>query len=442
MTPEVHYASNGDVALAWTEIGEGPIDMLVLLGGISHVEYLWEEPGLARYFESLAGFCRVILMDRRGVGLSDPVNGHLTMDDEVRDIDAVLADAKSERPVLYGYTWGGPLCIHYARTRPEHVRALILYAAVATTRLSSADFDHELDPENRDSEIELTLATWGTAAAIEDLAPSRADDERLKAWLGKLTRLSSSPGAMRNLWRSTGGYDAREDLADIHLPTLLLHRVGDRVVDVRHSRFMAEHIKGARYVELEGVDNLPSVGDSGALVAEIEEFLTGSRRRSIERALYTVLVTDIVGSTGHAARMGDGPWRDLLAAHDTAVRREIDRFGGREVKTLGDGFLIAFDGAPSLAHKCALAIVEAVGGLLLEVRIGVHTGECELIGDDVGGMAVHIASRVCQLAGPNQVYASGTAYGTVVGSGLQFEMIGSQPLKGVPGQWPILRLTG
>jgi class 3 adenylate cyclase len=247
---------------------------------------------------------------------------------------------------------------------------------------------------------------------------------------------------MRTLWLHTVRYDARADLPDIHLPTLILHRVGDRLVDVRHSRDIAERIPGARYVELEGEDNLPSVGDTGAIVAEIEEFLTGTRRRSIERALYTIVVTDIVGSTGHAARMGDGPWRDLLAAHDRLVRREVDRFDGREVKSLGDGFLIAFEGAPSRAHRCALNVVDDVRELGLEVRIGVHTGECELIGDDVGGMAVHIASRIAQLAGPNEVLASGTAYGTVVGSGLRFESRGSHELRGVPGEWPVMRLTG
>jgi class 3 adenylate cyclase len=247
---------------------------------------------------------------------------------------------------------------------------------------------------------------------------------------------------MRTLWRSTATYDAREDLEHLCLPTLILHRGGDRAIDVRHSRYMAQRIPGARYVELDGVDNLPSIGDTEALVAEIEEFLTGSRTTTIERALLTILVTDIVGSTSRAAAMGDAAWRDLLADHHTAVRREIDRFDGREVKNLGDGFLIAFSGAPSQAHRCALGILEAVMPLGLEVRIGLHTGECELIGDDVGGMAVHIAARVGEAAGANEIHASGTAFGTVVGSGLRFEALGARELKGVPGMWPILRLVG
>ena len=440
--PAVRYAAHDGITLAWTEIGEGPIDIVLLLGGISHVEHLWDEPGLVRYLERLAGFARVICMDRRGVGLSDPVSGPITMEDECGDVMAVLDAAGSERAVLYGYTWGGPLCIRFARQHPERVRALVLYAALASNSTATLNFDHEVGPEEREADIEASLAGWGGAANIADFAPSRADDERLQSWFAKLTRLSSSPGAMRALWRSTAQYDAREDLEHVRVPTLILHRGGDRAVDVRHSRAIAQQIPGARYVELEGIDNLPSLGDTETLVAEIEEFLTGSRSTNIERALLTILITDIVGSTSRAAAMGDTAWRDLLADHHAAVAREVDRFDGREVKNLGDGFLIAFAGAPSQAHRCALAILTAVVPLGLEVRIGLHTGECELIGDDVGGMAVHIAARVAEAAGANEIHASGTAFGTVVGSGLRFEPLGSRELKGVPGMWPILRLVG
>ena len=206
---------------------------------------------------------------------------------------------------------------------------------------------------------------------------------------------------------------------------------------MRHSRYLAQRIPGARYVELDGVDNLPSVGDSAALLGEIEEFLTGGRSSTVERALLTVLFSDVVDSTGHAARLGDARWRDLLAAHHLAVRREVDRFGGREVKTIGDAFLVTFDGAPSRAVRCAAAVVAAVRALGLEVRVGLHTGECEVIGDDVGGMAVHIAARMAERAAPGEVIASGTTFGTVVGSGLRFEDRGSHELKGVPGRWPL-----
>jgi class 3 adenylate cyclase len=221
-----------------------------------------------------------------------------------------------------------------------------------------------------------------------------------------------------------------------------MHRTGDRLIDVRHSRYMAEHIPGARYVELEGIDNLFSIGDTPALLGEMEEFLTGGRARSIERQLLTVLFTDIVDSTGHAARLGDERWRHLLSAHDTAVRRELDRFGGREVKTIGDAVLATFEGPPSSALRCALAVVNAVHELGLELRVGLHTGECEVIGDDVGGMAVHVAARVAALAGPGQILASGTVYGTVIGAGLRFEDRGMQELRGVHGRWPIFALVG
>jgi class 3 adenylate cyclase len=242
--------------------------------------------------------------------------------------------------------------------------------------------------------------------------------------------------------RSIATHDAREDLEHLRVPTLILHRTGDRLIDVRHSRYMAQRIPGARYVEQDGDDNLFSMGDTASLLGEMEEFLTGGRARSIERQLLTVLFTDIVDSTGHAARLGDERWRHLLAAHDAAVRRELDRFGGRVVKTIGDSVLATFDGPPSSALRCALAVVEAVHDLGLELRVGLHTGECEVIGDDVGGMAVHVAARVAGLAGPGQILVSGTVFGTVLGAGLRFRDRGMQELRGIHGPWPIFALEG
>jgi class 3 adenylate cyclase len=440
MATDVRYASNGDVSLAWTTVGTGPVDVLMLLGGLSHIEHILEEPSLARFYEKIGHFARVILMDRRGVGLSDPVTGTLTLEDECEDMDAVLTAAGADRAVLFAYGWGGPPVVHFAVHHPQRVRAIVLYAAVASGIAALEDFGIERVADQIEDDISETLASWGTGDAIEQVAPSRSDDVRLRAWFGRLARLSQSPGAMRTLWRSTAYYDVRDQIGAIRVPTLILHRTGDRTVDVAHSRDMAERIPGARFVELDGIDNLPSVGDADALIAEIEEFLTGVRRRSVDRALLTVVITDIVDSTGHAARLGDGGWSDLLAAHDSAVRHQIDRYDGREVKTIGDSFLIVFAGAPSLAHRCALAIVPAVRELGLEVRVGIHTGECELIGEDVGGMAVHIASRVAKLAGPGEVCASGTAFGTVVGSGLEFGDFGTHELRGVPGRWPVMRL--
>ena len=436
MPSETRYAQNGDASLAWTTIGEGRLDLLFLPGIISHVEHVRDDPGMAGFLERLSSFARVILMDRRGSGLSDPLQGALSLETEVEDVLAVMDAAGSATAVLLGYLTGGPLAIKVAAERPARVRALVLYAAVARS-LSAPGYDWANDAGERSAAFDRMVERWGTGAMLDEIAPSRADDVRLRAWLARLERLSSSPGELRRAARSATDFDVRAQLAELRVPTLILHRMGDRLVDVRHSRYMAEHIPGARYVELEGVDNLPSVGDSAALLGEIEEFLTGGRRRAGERELLTILFSDIVGSTGHAARLGDAGWRDLLVAHDAVVRREVDRFGGREVKAIGDAFLVSFAGAPSHAVRCAQAIVQGLEPLGLTVRIGLHTGECEMLGDDVGGMAVHIAARVAELAEPGELLVSGTVYGTVVGAGIRFKDRGTHHLRDVPGRWPL-----
>ncbi|HXS45300.1 MAG TPA: alpha/beta fold hydrolase [Solirubrobacteraceae bacterium] len=440
MAPETRYARRGDVSIAWAGAGEGPFDLLFLPGFISHVEHAWEDPGLAAFFERLAGFTRLLVMDRRGTGLSDSRQGALGLDEEVGDVLAVLDAAGSERAVLLGYTTGGALAVRVATRAPERVRALVLYATLVTS-IATEDVDWTLDARERQASWNRMVEIWGTGANLATVAPSHADDERLRAWLARLERLSSSPGELQRMAASFGADDVRADLPELRVPTLVLHRMGDRLIDVRHSRYLADHVPGARYVELEGIDNLPSVGDSAAILGEIEEFLTGGRSRTPERALFTVLFSDVVDSTGHAARLGDARWRERLAAHDAAVRREVDRFGGREVKAIGDAFLVVFDGAPSAAVRCAAALVDAVRPLGLELRVGLHTGECEVMGDDIGGMAVHIAARVAALARPGQAIASGTVYGTVVGSGLRFADLGVHELKGVPGHWPLFALT-
>jgi class 3 adenylate cyclase/alpha-beta hydrolase superfamily lysophospholipase len=433
---ETRYAQQGETTLAWTAVGDGPTDLLFLPGIISHIEHVWDDPGMAGFLERLSSFARVILMDRRGSGLSDPLDGALELEDEVDDVIAVLDAAESECAVLLGYLTGGPLAIKVAAERPERVRALVLYAAVARS-LSAPGYDWASDARERSAAFDRMIERWGTGAMLDDIAPTRAGDTRLRSWLARLERLSSSPGELRRAARTLSDFDVRADLGELRVPTLILHRMGDRLIDVRHSRYMAERIPGARYVELDGIDNLPSVGDTTALLGEIEEFLTGGRRRLGERELLTILFSDIVGSTGHAARLGDAGWRDLLVAHDAVVRRELDRFGGREVKTIGDAFLVSFDGPPSRAVRCAQALVDGLAPLGLTVRIGLHTGECEVLGDDVGGMAVHIAARVAALAEPGEVLASGTVYGTVVGAGVRFKDRGTHRLRDVPGRWPL-----
>ena len=440
MQIETRYARNDGATIAWTALGDAPIDLLFIPGFISHVEHLWEQPGLSGFFERLTAFVRFIVMDRRGCGLSDPRPDELSLDDEVGDVCAVLDAAGSDRAVLMGYTTGGLLAITAAARAPERAQGLVLYASMARA-VADDDIDWTYDEAER-RELWARLAeVWGTGINLEQIAPSRADDPRMRAWMARMERLSTSPGELVRLMDYVGGHNVSHLLDELRVPTLILHRTGDRLIDVRHSRYLAERIPGARYVELEGVDNLPGAVDSSDLLGEIEEFLTGGRSRTVARALLTVLFSDIADSTGHAARMGDAPWRDLLSAHQTAVRRELDRFGGREVKTIGDAFLVAFDGPPSQAVRCAEAIVEAVRELGLDVRVGLHTGECEVMGGDVGGMAVHIAARVAAMARPGEVMASGTTFGTVVGAGLHFEDRGTQALKGVPGKWPLFALV-
>jgi class 3 adenylate cyclase len=436
------WAQNGDVSIAYRVLGEGPIDLLYLGGMFSHIEVLVEEPSLRRWWERLGSIARVILVDRRGLGLSDRDAHGLTLDEEVGDILAVLDAVGSDRVVLQPYAIGGPLAVAFAAAHPERTMALALYASVVGA-LRNDELPFASTPEQRAERLAQLVATWGTGSQLDQMAPSVAADPRIRAWLGRLERLSCPPSGVRMAAANLAAADIRHLLPDLRVPTLVLHRSGDRLINVGHSRYYAEHIPGARLVELDGDDSLPMVGDTEALLGELEDFLTGGRERSsgrLQRRLLTVMFTDIVDATGHASRLGDGRWRDLLAAHDDVLRREVQRYGGREVKTVGDAYLAVFDGPPSDAVRCARTAVAAVRGLDIQIRAGLHTGECELIGRDVGGMAVHIAARVCDMSLADEVLASGTVYGTVVGSGLNFLQRGSHQLRGVPGEWPIFSL--
>ncbi len=362
---------------------------------------------------------------------------------EVHDALAVLDAVGSERAAVFTYGLGGPVGALLAADCPERVGALIMYASIARTTWA-ADYDWAMTVEDRAQWTERTVAAWGETdgPGLPVLAPSMAGDPTLAAWFARLQRLAASPSDARILLNSAAELDVRDTLPRIRVPTLVMHRSRDSAWDPRHSRYLAEHISGARHVELDGVDSLPFVGDSDAIVEEIKEFLTGARGGAEPaRALLTVMFTDIVDATARAAELGDGRWRDLLARHDEEVRKELHRFEGREVKTVGDGFLATFAGPPSRALRCALAITDAGRELGIEVRIGVHTGECELIGEDVGGMAVHIAARVNGLAGAGEVLVSGTVFGTVVGGPFTFEDRGFHELKGVPGRWPLFMLV-
>ena len=433
--PPIRYAHNGELNIAYQTHGEGAIDLLFVPAFITHLEHVWEDPGIARFLNGIARMGRLITMDRRGTGMSD--TGELGLEPELGDIDAVLDAVGSERAAVFAYAAAGPLAALYASRCPERVGALILYGCMVQT-IGDDELPWLQTREERDARQAESLAHWGEGNTLDALAPSMAGDERLRVWLGRLERLSASPGQMRRLFDSMADIDVRDALPNIRVPTLVLHRTEDQFIDVRHSREYARRIPGARLVELPGADSLPSVGDTDALLGEVEEFLTGGRRGGErERALLTVLFTDIVDGTARAAQLGDKAWRDLLAAHDEEVRRQLRRFDGTEVKTIGDGFLAVFDGAPSRAVRCARAIRDCVEDVGVDVRIGLHTGECELIGDDVGGMAVHIAARVGALAQAGEVLVSGTTFGTVVGAGLGFEYQGERELKGVPGKWPL-----
>jgi class 3 adenylate cyclase/pimeloyl-ACP methyl ester carboxylesterase len=444
MAPTTRYARSGDASIAYQVVGDGPLDVLFLAGWLTQLEQLWEAPANRRFLERLTTFSRLIMFDSRGTGLSERVPETYTLEQEARDALAVLDAAASERAALITYAQGGLVGAMLAAEHPDRVGALIMYASVARTSWAP-DYDWAMTSEQRRAMSDRAVASWGEVAsdAVMELAPSMAGDPAFAAWFARMQRLAASPGEARIIASARVDLDVRETLAQIRVPSLIMHRPRERVWDVRHSRYLAENIPGARYVELEGIDSLPFVGDSDAIVEEIEEFLTGVRSGGeFARALLTVLFTDIVQATAHAARLGDGRWRDLLSDHDEQVRAQLARFGGREVKTVGDGFLATFDGPPSRALRCALAITHAARELGVEVRAGIHTGECELIGSDVGGMAVHIASRVSALAAAGEVLVSGTVFGTVVGGPFTFEERGFHQLKGVPGRWPLFALAG
>jgi class 3 adenylate cyclase/pimeloyl-ACP methyl ester carboxylesterase len=443
MAPVTRYARSGEASIAYQVVGDGGLDLLFLTGWLTQLEQLWEAPANRRFLERLATFGRLILYDSRGTGLSDRVLVEYTVEQETQDALAVLDAAGSERAALLTYAQGGVVGAQLAADSPERIGALIMYASAARTSWAP-DYDWALTSEQREELSERNIAKWGEAdsEAMSAWAPSMAEDPALVAWFARMQRLAASPGEARIISRAMVDLDVRDALPRIRVPTLIMHRPRELVWDVRHSHYLAEHIPGARYVELEGIDSFPFVGDSDAFVEEVEEFLTGVRGGGeLARALLTVMFTDIVDATARAAELGDRRWRDLLARHDEDVRVELERFGGREVKTVGDGFLATFAVAPSRALHCALAITRAARELGIEVRVGMHTGECELIGEDVGGMAVHIASRVSGLAGPSEVLVSGTVFGTVVGGPFTFTDRGFHELKGVPGRWPLFALS-
>jgi len=438
--PETRYVRSGGAYIAYRIIGGGPVDLVMLSGGFSHVELQLEEPSFARFLGRLASFCRLIILDVRGTGLSDKTMNLPTLEEQVDDVLAVLDAAGSERAALFGLSQGGVLASLFAAAHPDRATALILFGTCA--RLTRTDgYPYGRTPEEVERYLQITEQGWGHGVALPFLAPTMAGDEAFKRWFAKLERQGASPGNMLAVLRLHRDVDIRQVLPAIHVPALVLHRAGDAYREVGHGRYLAAHIPGAKYVELPGPDHLAYVGDQDAVLDEVEEFLTGVRRGpEPDRVLATVLFTDIVGSTERAVAAGDRTWRDLLDRHNTLVRRELDHFRGREVDTAGDGFLATFDG-PARAIRCARQVAEKIPGLGLELRSGLHTGEIELAGEHIRGLAVHIGARVVSLAGPGEVLVSSTVKDLVAGSGIVFEDRGEHTLKGVPGTWRIYIAT-
>jgi class 3 adenylate cyclase len=428
--PETQYARAGDVQIAYQVHGEGALDAVWVGGPGAHLELMWENPSANRLLEHLGRFARVVRFDRRGTGLSDPVTGAPTLEQQADDLAAAMDAAGFERAALIGEGDGARLCILFAATRPERVSALALYGATAQ---GSAVLTEDL----RDQLLEIIEERWGEGDLLRLWAPSRADDPAFRHWWRRFERAAASPHTARQLLAMATETDIGHLLPGIHVPTLVLHRRDDTLVSPELGRQLSGKIPEATFVELSGTDHLSIAGDVDEYIDEVEEFLTGERqRREPDRVLATVLFTDIVGSTHRAAELGDRRWRELLATHDEVVRRELARHGGEEVKTMGDGFLIRFE-LPPAAIRSAQAIRAALADLGLTVRAGVHTGVCELIGDDVGGLAVHIAARLAALGDAGEVLVSGTVKDIVIGSGIELADHGHHSLRGVPGEWRV-----
>jgi pimeloyl-ACP methyl ester carboxylesterase len=433
-TPRTRYALSGDAHIAYQVFGEGDIDLVFIPGFVSNVEHYWAMPRVPDLLERMGSFARVVMFDKRGTGLSDPVASPPPLEQRMDDMQAVMDAAGIERAALFGISEGGPASVLFAATYPERTNALVLYGSTPRFRT-----DDDISWGATDEEMQYVLSEastrWGEGALLAAFAPSMADDPAMEEVWGRFQRAGASPAMGCAVLAALFKIDVRDILHTIQVPTLILHRTGDLIAPVEGARLMAERIPNARYVEFEGNDHVPFTGDFEPVMDEMEEFLTGTRRpRQLDRVLATVMFTDIVNSTRQAAEAGDRGWRELLERHDELTRRQLDRFRGREVKTLGDGFLATFDG-PARAIECACAITDGVRPIGLEVRAGLHTGECELAGEDVRGMAVNIGARIGAIAQPNEVLVSSTVKDLVVGADLEFDDRGEHELKGVPGTW-------
>jgi class 3 adenylate cyclase len=430
MPPQTRYAKSGDVNIAYQVVGEGPVDLVYVPGWVSHVELAWELPDLVRGFERLASFSRLILFDKRGTGMSDPVPASElpTLEQRMDDVRAVIDAVGWERAAIFGASEGGNMSMLFAATYPERTIALCTFGSTAK-RICSAEYPWAPSWEERLEAFAHVERQWTSGLDWDDVAPSL--DPTGLAELSRYYRRCASPGAALALMKMNTHVDVRDVLPSIQVPTVVMHRTEDRDANGEEGRYIATHIPGARFVEFPGADHSWWTQDQDAILDEVEELVTGIRPApEPNRVLATVLFTDLVRSTERLSELGDHDWAELLRRHHAAVRRELERFRGREIDTAGDGFFATFDG-PARAIRCAVAVRDIVRELGLELRAGLHTGECELLGDKVAGIAVHIGARVASLAGPDEVLVSSTVRDLVSGSGIAFDDRGERDLKGI-----------
>ncbi len=434
------YAKSGDVSIAYQVLGDGPLDLVFVMGWVSHLDWFWEEPRFARFLRRLAAFSRLILFDKRGTGLSDRAVGLPTLEQRMDDVRAVLDAVGSRRAALFGISEGGPMCALFAATYPERTSALVMFGTYPR-RLCAPDYPWGETPEERHQFIEECGRDWGTDIRLAHRAPSLMHDERFRDWWTTYLRMSASPGAATGLVQMNMEIDIRHILPAIRVPTLIIHRTGDLSLPVAGSRYMAERIPGAHYVELPGDDHLPFVGDQDAILDEVEHFLTGVRPApEADRVLATVMAAEISNAATSAARLGDRRWGDVRAGYDALVRAAVDRFRGREASRTVDGGLATFDG-PARAIRCAEEIVREARELGLQVRAGLHTGEVVVVREGIIGVALHLAAQVARQAAPGEVVVSNTVKDLVVGSGLDFQPLGDRVFPGLPGEWRLYRLA-
>ncbi len=439
--PATQYTSAGDISIAYQVVGDGPIDLVYAQGWLTNIEYAWESPHYADFLTKLGRFSRLIFFDKRGTGLSERDVGFPTLEQRTEDIVAVLDAVKSDKAAIFGVSEGGHMSALFAATYPERTLGLVLSGTFARGGWAP-DYPWQINDEEREQFIAHLRDNWGKPLDLSEAAPSMVDNDAARAWWGAYLRSAASPKTAELITRLNGQTDIRAVLPTISCPTLVINREKDAWSAADEARYIADRIPNATLKIVPGADHLPWYGDQDLMVGEIEEFLTGQREGgSADRVLLTVLMTDIVGSTERAATIGDSKWRALLDQHDEIVRCRVSDFDGQTINTTGDGFITAFAG-PSRAIRCAAAIHRDVAGLDMQIRAGIHTGECERRGSDLGGLAVHIAARILSHAPPGGILTSGTVKDLTIGSGFDMRPAGTQSLKGVPGEWPLYLATG